>query len=421
MSTTTITARTVRVGDDVDMVPSISQALAYADAVEIVVEPGTYVEQVTVGPRRAPLTIRSTTGRADDVIVTFGLRQGDRGADGLPVGQDCATLTVDADDVTLVGISVEASFDRALHPDAHDTQAIALRTRGDRFTAMRCRFVGRQDTVLLDAPSSAAVRRAHLLHCEIEGDVDIVYGRATALIEGGCVRSAGPGHVAAPSTARENPRGFLFWRVALVGDAPRGSVGLGRPWHPGGDVDAVGQAIFARCDLDAHISGEPWSDMGGFAWRDARFAEYRNEGPGAVRALPPPASDEPDPVTWLSGWTPASDSPAAPRIVITSDSTASEYPPERAPRTGWGQRLSAHTGCDVRNLAISGASSRSFIELGALDRALDLLRPGDLLLIAFGHNDPKDDHRFSDVFTQYAANLRRYLVGARARGARRRC
>ena len=188
-----VAPHTVRVGDDVDMVPSITLALAQPDVVEIIVEPGTYIEQVTVHPRRAPLTIRSATGRALDVTLSFGLRQGDRGPGGLPLGQDCATLTVDADDVTLVGITVENSFDCARHPDARDTQAIALRTRGDRFTASRCRFIGNQDTVLLDAPSSAAVRRAHLLHCEIEGDVDIVYGRATALIEGGCIRSTGPG------------------------------------------------------------------------------------------------------------------------------------------------------------------------------------------------------------------------------------
>ena len=38
------------------------------------------------------------------------------------------------------------------------------------------------------------------------------------------------------------------------------------------------------------------------------------------------------------------------------------------------------------------------------------------MLIAFGHNDPKDDERFADVHLAYPAALRRMLVGARARG-----
>jgi len=72
----------------------------------------------------------------------------------------------------------------------------------------------------------------------------------------------------------------------------------------------------------------------------------------------------------------------------------------------------------VRNNARSGASSRSFIDLGLLDEVLAELEPGDVLLVQFGHNDAKPDERFADVFSGYASQLRRYLVGARARGAR---
>ncbi|WP_374975591.1 pectinesterase family protein [Microbacterium trichothecenolyticum] len=410
--------RIARVGDDAALLPSLALALSDPDVVEIVVQPGRYVEHVVIAPRAAPLMIRSATGDARDVTISFGLRQGDRDLTGMEFVQDCATLTVDADDVTLESLTIENSFDKRANPELPNVQALALRTRGDRFTANRCRFLGQQDTVLLDAPSYAAVRHAHLRDCEIEGDVDFVYGRATALIEGGVVRSVGRGYIAAPSTARENPRGFLFWNVDVVGDLEPGSVRLGRPWHPGGKPDAIGQALFAHCRLGAHISPEPWEEMGGFAWQDARFAEFGNSGPGAGGGPDRPHLDAaPDRASWLEGWTPAPVSPD-PRIVVVSDSTASEYELDRAPRTGWAQRLAAHTGRDVRNLAVSGASTRSFIEIGALDEALELLRPGDLLLVGFGHNDPKPDDRFSDVFTEFEANLRRYLVGARARGAR---
>ncbi|MGC5170365.1 pectinesterase family protein [Micromonospora sp. DT81.3] len=408
-------AKMLRVGDDADMIPTLGMALADPDATEIVLHPGVYIEHVVIAPRDAPLLIRSSTGAAEDVVLTFGLRQGDRDRTGMEFVQSCATLTIDADAVTVRHITIENSFDRRAHPELPNVQALALRTRGDEILLDGCRLLGRQDTVLLDAPSFAAWRRVHLRECEIQGDVDFVYGRATALIEGGILRSVGPGYIAAPSTARENPRGFLFWNVDVVADLPDGSVRLGRPWHPGGKPDAVGQAVFARCRLGAHIAAEPWDDMGGFSWRDARFEEFENVGEGARRGEDrPQAALAPDPRDWLTA--PAARMQEGPAAVIVSDSTASHYDQSRAPRTGWGQRLRRHTGMPTRNLAISGASSRSFIELGALDAALDTLEPGDLLLIGFGHNDSKPDERHSDVFTEFESNLRRYLIGARARG-----
>lgn len=389
---------TVHVDADV---PSLTLALADAEATEIVLAPGRYVEHVVIGPRRAPLTLRSATGRADDVVISFGLCQGDRTSTGMEYVQDCATLTVDADDVTLRGITVENTFDRDAHPEKVNTQALALRTRGTRILVEDCALRGRQDTALLDSRSYAAVALVHLRGCLIEGDVDFLYGRATALIEDCEIRSVGPGYVAAPSTARENPRGFLLRGCRLTADdgVPAGSVSLARAWHPGGKPDAVGQAWFEDCSFGPHVAAELWADMGGFTWRTARLAV----DPAA------PTAD------WLRGWHGWPQRQGA--VVTVGDSTAAEYDGDRAPREGWGQRLGEVVDREVRNRASSGASARSFIDLGLLDDVLDGLEPGDLLLIQFGHNDPKPDERYSDPFTQYPAQLRRYLVGARARGA----
>jgi lysophospholipase L1-like esterase len=105
------------------------------------------------------------------------------------------------------------------------------------------------------------------------------------------------------------------------------------------------------------------------------------------------------------------------RVVIAGDSTASDYPPDRAPRTGWGQALAMRGGFDVRNHARSGASTRSFIAAGLLDAALADLAEGELLLVCFGHNDAKADERYSDPWTEFPSHLRRFVVGARDRGA----
>jgi lysophospholipase L1-like esterase len=403
----------LEVGNAADLLPSLALALEDESATEIVIHPGTYVEHIVIAPRRAPLVIRSATDDPADVVISFGLRQGDRDRTGMPFVQECATLTIAADDVTLRGLTVENTFDKRIDPDLPDQQALALRTLGDRILIEDCRLLGRQDTVLLDAPSFAAVRRVHLRDCLITGDVDFVYGRATALIEGGEIRSVGPGYVAAPSTAIENERGFLFWGVRLTNDGLEpGTVHLGRPWHPGGKPDAVGQAVFARCEIGEHVSPDPWTEMGGFAWEDARLAEFENTGPGA-HGTGPQLDEAPDPAGWLADPVPS----GSPRVIVISDSTASPYPPERAPRAGWADRLSDVTGLKTINRAISGASTRSFIEEGWWDLALADLRAGDVLAIGFGHNDPKPDHRFADPFTAHPANLRRFVVAARSRGA----
>lgn len=105
-------------------------------------------------------------------------------------------------------------------------------------------------------------------------------------------------------------------------------------------------------------------------------------------------------------------------VFVAGDSTAATYAVADHPRAGWGQALHAFLHDDVRvvNEALSGASSKSFYDLGRLDRILAAIRPGDTLLISFGHNDEKitDPARGTDPWTTFQDHLRLYLDGARA-------
>lgn len=70
-------------------------------------------------------------------------------------------------------------------------------------------------------------------------------------------------------------------------------------------------ATFRNTNLSAAIRSAPWTDMSGFSWKDDRFAEYKNTGPGAGAA----SSDRPqlsdaqataqETADWLDGWTPS--------------------------------------------------------------------------------------------------------------------
>jgi pectinesterase len=112
---------------------------------------------------------------------------------------------------------------------------------------------------------------------------------------------------------------------------------------------------------------------------------------------------------------------AAVKIYVAGDSTASTYVTKYAPRTGWAQALPLFltSNATVVNVAKSGASSKSFIDLGRLDHILGLIKSGDYLLISFGHNDEKADDptRYTIPATTYKSYLSQYIDKAKAKGA----
>lgn len=92
------------------------------------------------------------------------------------------------------------------------------------------------------------------------------------------------------------------------------------------------------------------------------------------------------------------------------------------PGRGWAeplQRFFDPAQLVVRNCAVSGRSTKSFIDEGRWQKVLDRIAPGDLLLIQFGHNDAKksDPKRYTDPETTFKENLRRFVNEARGKGA----
>ncbi|MEV6958367.1 rhamnogalacturonan acetylesterase [Streptomyces sp. NPDC051207] len=109
-------------------------------------------------------------------------------------------------------------------------------------------------------------------------------------------------------------------------------------------------------------------------------------------------------------------------LFVAGDSTAAQKYADAAPETGWGMAAPffLHSGLVVANHAVNGRSSKSFADEGRLDAVLGAIRPGDVLLIQFAHNDEKaaDPARYTEPWSTYQAYLRRYVEGARSRGAR---
>ena len=112
---------------------------------------------------------------------------------------------------------------------------------------------------------------------------------------------------------------------------------------------------------------------------------------------------------------------AEPTLFLAGDSTVADQPEGETPQRGWGQGLRELVQPPLRldNRARNGRSTRSFRDQGLWQQLLDALRPGDWVIIQFGHNDEKaeDPARYAPAETTYRENLARFAREVRARGA----
>ncbi|MEU0877217.1 pectinesterase family protein [Lentzea sp. NPDC005914] len=296
---------------------TVQSAIDAAPAGGVITLPkGVYREVIKIPASKKGLTLRGATGRAQDVVIDYDNANGTKKPDGTTYGTSgSATATIAADDFKARDLTFRNSFDRKKHPEITNTQAVAVKTTGDRMFFDRVNFEGHQDTLYADSPNVTTRSRQYYRDCAITGDVDFLFGRATAVFERATItalnRGGDPnGYVTAASTPRSNPYGFLITNSQIRSDAPAGTYFLGRPWHPGGDPDAIAQVVVRDTVLPAAIKAAPWTDMSGFPWREARFAEYRNTGPGAGRGPDRPqlTDDQAQRHTksaYLGGWNPA--------------------------------------------------------------------------------------------------------------------
>ncbi len=109
------------------------------------------------------------------------------------------------------------------------------------------------------------------------------------------------------------------------------------------------------------------------------------------------------------------------RIFMIGDSTMADKPLTDNPERGWGQLFPQYFTSDVtiKNHAVNGRSTKSFLKEGRWDTVLKYLQNGDWVFIQFGHNDEKieDSNRYAAPQTTYRDNLVRFVKETRAKGA----
>ena len=230
-----------------------------------------YVIFVKKGFYKGPLTIPAEkpfihlVGEDwDTTVLTGDLNARLPGEDGKPIGTfKTASTVIAGDDFRAENIAFENSFGLG-------SQALAMQTTGDRGVYKHCRFLGWQDTILVNAG------RHYFDDCYIAGHVDFIFGAGTVFFDKCLIHCRAKGYITAASTPEDQPFGYVFSNCRITAEPDAKKSFLGRPWRPFAAV------AFLNTDMADAIEPAGWNN-----WRDparektARYAEYNSTGPGA--------------------------------------------------------------------------------------------------------------------------------------------
>jgi pectinesterase len=226
------------------------------------IKPGIYKELIYV--QREKRFFHLVGEDAAKTVLTYDLNANILGKDGKPIGTFRTPSTqIDADDFTAENIT----FENSAGPVG---QALAVRVDGDRVVFRNCRFLGWQDTVLLNRG------RHYFENCYITGHVDFIFGGATAFFERCHIHCLRDGYITAASTPDNQPFGFVFSHCRITGESPEVKAYLGRPWR------AFSAVTYLNTEMSNVVRTEGWHDWN-FPEREktVRYNEFNSAGPGA--------------------------------------------------------------------------------------------------------------------------------------------
>ncbi len=166
-------------------------------------------------------------------------------------------------------------------------QAVALYLDCDKAVIKNCRLLARQDTLLTapmhedTAKDPTILNRQFFEKCYIEGDVDFIFGGASAVFKDCEIFSLDRGkeingYVTAACTSEKIKYGYVFVNCRLTSNAGEKTVYLGRPWRE------FAKTVFIECEFGKHIYESGFS-----VWNDTQrhktcyYAQYKCFGDGA--------------------------------------------------------------------------------------------------------------------------------------------
>jgi len=223
--------------------------------IRINIKAGTYTEKLTIASRTNLCLVGDS---ATTTILTYN----DSNA-GVGSTSGSASVHVSANDFSATQLTFQNSYGAG-------SQAVALRTTGQREQFLNCRFVGYQDTLYVHSGTQ------YFRDCYVQGNTDYIFGGATAILQNCEARNVQSGSaVTAPNTDISTAYGIVFLGGQFTAVSGVSGVALARPWG------ADGAAAFLNAALGGHISAAGFTSMSGNNPANARFREYQSTGAGA--------------------------------------------------------------------------------------------------------------------------------------------
>src|ERR1700686_3709 len=218
--------------DDGNAYPTVQAAVdAVANQSEfnranIFIAPGIYRELVTIDKPFIGFIGTGSSADATSIVFPREIESGDSFTWGQVVEiQDSATAFM----------ARNMTFENSI-PDGALVAALAVRSAADRVIFDNVRFLGYQDTLLVDERS-----RQYFRDSFITGDADFIFGVGAAVFDHCTIESTDAGFITAANTKRTTANGLVFLDCTLVPGTDRdpfvsnhhtalpGTVYLGRP------------------------------------------------------------------------------------------------------------------------------------------------------------------------------------------------
>lgn len=239
----------------------------------ILVRAGTYRERIYVQRERGNIHVIGED--REKTVIVYNQHANILGPDAKPIGTfRTPTVQIDGDGMIWENLTVANDAGRpGPRPGGPAvSQALALRADGDRLEFRGVRFLGWQDTILVNRG------RHYFIDCYIEGSVDFIFGAATAYFDRCHLHVLADGYITAASTPKDQAHGYVFADCRITG-ADGVKTYLGRPWRE------FAQTVFLRTEMSATVRPEGWHNWNKpGAEQTAFYAEFASTGPGANNA-----------------------------------------------------------------------------------------------------------------------------------------
>jgi pectinesterase len=245
-----------------DAINAAPQTLSASNRWVIFIKAGAYREMVYVQHEKRFVTLVGEDPLR--TVITYDLNANQTGFDGKPIGTfRTPSVVIDADDFTAENLT----FENSAGPVG---QAVAVRVDGDRVIFRNCRFLGWQDTLLVNRG------RHYFEDSLISGHVDFIFGAGTTFFERCRIHVWRNGYITAASTPADQRYGLIFNHSTITGESSEVQTYLGRPWRD------FAQVTFLNTEMSAVVRPVGWNN-----WnqpdreRTSRYSEYGSTGPGA--------------------------------------------------------------------------------------------------------------------------------------------